>query len=77
MEKMIYNYRDADGYERADMGKDEMGNKRPNAKRIYRLLGIDEHNKTTRLESRGAWGDIYIDVFPIHTVEPIKTKSDK
>jgi hypothetical protein len=70
MEEPDYNYQDADGYERGDMGRGK-----PKAKRIYHLDRIDECNNLAHLTSYDIWGKVYNEVFPLHTVEPIPPKA--
>jgi hypothetical protein len=63
---MTYDYQDADGYERGDMGRNK-----PKVKRIYKLTRIDHRNNTAHLYSRDAWGSPITEVLPLHTVTPL------
>jgi hypothetical protein len=60
---MRYDYCDADGYERGDMGKG-----RPKTKRIYRLEHTDTKNQLAHVKGRDIWGAPYTVVLPMHTL---------
>jgi hypothetical protein len=60
----IYNAADATGFERGDMGKNK-----PKVKRIYSVFKIDPTNKLAHCQSWDSWGQLFNDVFPLHTLE--------
>jgi hypothetical protein len=64
---MTYDYQDADGYERGDMGKGK-----PKVKRIYKLDRIDRSTGMTYVKSCDAWGSPISEVFPSHTIKPLE-----
>jgi hypothetical protein len=69
---MTYDYQDADGYERGDMGRGI-----PKVKRIYKLNWIDKKTGLIHLTSRDCWGMVYNEAFPIHTVQPLETPIER
>jgi hypothetical protein len=66
-----YNVADHPAYLRGDMGKGK-----PKAARIYSAHSFDSVSRLVRLESKGAWGDKFFDVFPAHTLI-ILTEAEK
>lgn len=59
----VYNVADHPDFHRGDMGKDK-----PKAACIYSLVGIDAQKRLAYVEAWDAWGSIYRDVFPMHTL---------
>ncbi len=60
---IAYNYADAPGHERGDMGKGK-----PKSARVYSVYRIEEG--IALCQSRDAWGGLYDERLPISTLEP-------
>ncbi len=66
-DSFIYNAADAKGFERGDMGRNK-----PKVARIYSVYKIVDG--IAYCQSRGAWGNIYNENFPVNTLEPYSKK---
>ena len=68
---ITYDYQDAEGHYRGDMGKGK-----PKVARIYKLERVDKENQLAHVISWGVYGEEHRDIYPLHTVcplpEPIK-----
>lgn len=67
--EIVYNAKDAEGYHRGDMGTGK-----PKVARIYSVYKVDMMNRVAHCESRGAWGNVYHDAFPLYTLEAYSAK---
>ncbi len=76
MKKDYYDYKDAKGYERGGMGNDRHGKQRPNGACIYHLTSIDHATRIAHVEAHGAWGNVYNNAYPLHTITPLEPKQD-
>lgn len=66
-DEVKYNAVEKQGYASGDMGKG-----RPRSRRIYSVYRIEEtkHGIFAKCQSRDAFGILYNEAIPVHTLEP-------